>query len=163
MANPKSPAHLTGAVSRLLDERQRHADALGRIDQILSGVADALGAATANGRAERPVTPAVAPQAAVPKRRGRPPGVRNAAHAPAPAAGANGRRSRGGYATTGEESILAFINQHRNPTTKEIRGHWTGEGRLGAADNVLSKLFREKKVRRTPLGKGIRGSRYTLA
>jgi len=40
---------------------------------------------------------------------------------------------------------------------------WASEGRLGTADNVLSTLFKEKRVRRKPLGEGIRGIRYSLA
>ena len=139
----------------LLDQRQQHADAVAGINQTLSAVADALDGVSTNGQAH------VAPAAEAPpkKRRGRPPGVRNAAPAPAPS---KGRRSRGSYATTGDESVLAFIKSNKKPTTSEIKAHWASEGRLGTADNVLSKLFREKKVKRTPLGKGIRGSRYSL-
>jgi len=139
----------------LFDQRQRHAEALAGINQTLSAVAAALGRVSSNGRTQ------VEPAAGAPpkKRRGRPPGVRNATPAPAPS---KGRRGRGSYATTGDESVLAFIKSNKKPTTREIKAHWASEGRLGTADNVLSKLFRENRVKRTPLGKGIRGSRYSL-
>ena len=141
----------------LIDQRQQHADALSGINQTLSAVAAALGSVSLNGQAQKQVEPAVA---VVPKkRRGRPPGVRNATSASAPS---KGRRTRGSYATTGEESVLAFIKSNKKPTTSEIKAHWASEARLGTADNVLSKLFRENKVKRTPLGKGIRGSHYSL-
>jgi hypothetical protein len=45
---------------------------------------------------------------------------------------------------------------------REIEKHWTSEGRAVSAANLLSKLVKEKKLKRTPL-KGERGSRYSLA
>jgi hypothetical protein len=144
-------------IQMLIDQRQQHADALANINQTLSAVAAALESVSGNGQAavEAEAAAATPPK----KRRGRPPGVRNATPAPAPS---KSRRSRGSYATTGEESVLAFIKSNKKPTTSEIKAHWASESRLGTADNVLSKLFRERKVKRTPLGKGIRGSRYSL-
>jgi hypothetical protein len=144
-------------IQLLIDQRQQHADALANINQTLSAVAAALGSVSENGQAAVGAEPVAATPAK--KRRGRPPGVRNAVPAPAPS---KSRRSRGSYATTGEESVLGFIKSNKKPTTSEIKAHWASESRLGTADNVLSKLFREKKVKRTPLGKGIRGSRYSL-
>ena len=138
----------------LIDQRQQHADALASIDQTLSAVAGALDVVSSNGQSpEQGELSVAAPK----KRRGRPPGVRNATAAPS-----EGRRSRGIYVTTGEESVLGFIKSNKKPTTSEIKAHWASEGRLGTADNTLSKLFRENKVKRTPLGEGIRGSRYSL-
>jgi hypothetical protein len=159
MLHSQPAAGLTARIEQLLADRQGHADALSRVDETLAAVANALGAASSNGQASAEAEPSVA----VPekKRRGRPPGVRNAMRAPVPPT--RGQRTRGSYAVTGDELILAFIKQHKNPTTSEIKAHWASEGRLGTADNVLSKLFREKRVKRKPLGKGIRGSRYSVA
>ena len=138
----------------LLDQRQQHADALGCYQPALSHARRLpRHGQSPKGQAE---SAALAPPK---KRRGRPPGVRNAMPAPAPS---KGRRSRGSYATTGDETVMAFIKSNRKPTTSEIKVHWASEGRLGTADNVLSKLFRENKVKRTPLGKGVRGSRYSV-
>ena len=164
MPNSAPPDDLAGRIQRLLDERQQHAEALARIDQSFFGIVAALENAASNGRAEFNVAPDAPVWMRPPKRRGRPPGSRNAPKEPA----ANGdarrkrRRTRRSYATTAEESILGFIKEHRNPTTREIKGHWAGEGRLGTADTVLSKLFRERRVRRKAVEDGGRGSRYML-
>jgi hypothetical protein len=135
-------------IQNLLEERQTHMAAIAHIDEVLASVGSALGA---------PVAP--------PKRGpGRPPGPSAMAAPPAPIAAKKarrGRRSRGSYSTTGDDSVLAFIKEHRSPTTKEIKAHWASEGRGGTADNVLSKLYREKKIKRLPLP-GERGSRYTV-
>jgi len=138
-------------IQKLLEERQTHEAAIAHIDEVLQSVGAALGA---------PATP--------PKRGpGRPAGTATAhlATPPAPVAakkGRRGRRSRGSYATTGDDSVLAFIKATKSPTTKEIKAHWASEGRGGTADNVLSKLYREKKIKRLPLP-GERGSRYAVA
>ncbi|HWE01151.1 MAG TPA: hypothetical protein VG326_01985 [Tepidisphaeraceae bacterium] len=147
MATSIPAAELTNRIQHLLAQRQQHLDAIATIDQTLSGVGAALGGgATANG-----AKPAAAPAPAAAKA------------APAPAATKRGRgRGRAKFALSAEESVLAFVKQHKNPTTSEIKNHYSNEGRLGAADNTLSKMVKDRKLKRTPLGKGIRGSRYTL-
>ena len=155
------PTDLTHRVEQLLTERRRE-EALGRIDKTLSDVGAALVSFAQGGPAERDAVAATPAATPAKNRRGGPAGDANFAWLPAAVRG--GRRARGGrctrgsYPTTGEESVLGFIKRHRNPTTAEIKAHWAGEGRLGTADNVLSKLFREKRVRRTPLGKGLPGA-----
>jgi hypothetical protein len=62
---------------------------------------------------------------------------------------------------SGEQSILTFVKSKTNPKGQEIESHWKNEGRKGRAANDLSKLVKEKKLKRAPL-KGERGSRYTL-
>jgi len=131
-------------IQKLVDKRQHHAEALAHLDQMLAGVGAAL---TGNA----------APAKAAPARRGRPP----LASAPAPVKGRKKRRKVGKYATSAEESLLAFVSQHKNPATKELKKHYFSEGRGGTVDNVLSKLVREKKLKREPL-KGERGSRYLM-
>jgi len=137
-------------IQKLLEERQHHEAAISHIDEVLQSVYSALGATAAPKRGPgRPSTASVAASVA----------------APAPAAakvGRGRRRSRGSYATTGDDSVLAFIKANRSPTTKDIKAHWASEGRGGTADNVLSKLYREKKIKRLPLP-GERGSRYAVA
>ena len=66
------------------------------------------------------------------------------------------------FAVSGEESILLFVKEHKGATTQDIKKFWIAEGRGGTADNVLSKLAKEKKLKRTPLV-GQRGSRYGVA
>jgi hypothetical protein len=126
-------------IQKLLEEREQHADALTRIDEVLAGVGAALGgfaAPKANGRA------VAAPTAKTPTAKKR------------------GKRTK--FAVSAEASILAFVKEHKNPTSQEITKHWQDQGRSGRADNTLSLMVKNKKLKRTPLGKGIRGSRFTL-
>ena len=72
------------------------------------------------------------------------------------------RRTRRKFAMSGEQSILAFVKSRSNPIGREIEKHWASEERAVTAANLLSKLVKEKKLKRTPL-KNERGSRYSLA
>jgi hypothetical protein len=54
------------------------------------------------------------------------------------------------------------VKSKSNPRGGEIETHWQGEGRGGRAINLISKLVKEKKLKRIPL-KDERGSRYSLA
>lgn len=148
MPTTSPPADLARRIQQLLEERQQHADALARIDQVLAGVGAALGST------------AVARRGGGERAAGSPP----AAAAKGPAArGKTGRRRRvGTFATTGDEFVLAFVRQQKNPTSREIEAHWKAEGRGGPAANTLSKLVKDKKLKREPL-EGERGSRYSLA
>ena len=47
------------------------------------------------------------------------------------------------------------------PAAADINQHFKDEG-SASANNALGKLVKEKKLKRVPLGKGIRGSRYSL-
>lgn len=73
-----------------------------------------------------------------------------------------GRRKRGSFAVTGEASVLAFIEKQGQPNAAEVNKHWSGEGRGGKADNTLTRLVKEGKLKRVEV-KGERGSRYKLA
>jgi hypothetical protein len=72
------------------------------------------------------------------------------------------KRVRRKFAVSGEQMILNFVKSKSNPMGREIEKHWASEGRAGAAANLISKLVKTKKVKRTPL-KDERGSRYSLA
>ena len=71
-------------------------------------------------------------------------------------------RARRKFAVSGEESILAFVKSKSIPVGKDIERHWASEGRAGAAANLISKLVKAKRLKRTPL-KDERGSRYSVA
>ncbi len=75
---------------------------------------------------------------------------------------AKGRRVRGSFATTGKESILAFLKREGSATSSEIKQHWQSEGRKGKVENELGKMFKAKQLTRTPLV-GKPGNRYALA
>ena len=46
-------------------------------------------------------------------------------------------------------------------SAKEIQKNWKSQGRGANADNSISQLFKQKKLKRTPL-KDQPGSRYTI-
>ena len=71
------------------------------------------------------------------------------------------RKKRATFERTGEESVLAFVKYHGKPTAKEVNEHWQAEGRGGKADNALSKLVKENKLKRVS-APGERGSRYQV-
>ena len=139
-----SPTSITSPIQQLLDQRQQHLDALAAIDEKLKQISGILrsGVTVSIGRSngKKPQAPLAVPKAAGKK-----------------------KRKVGKFATTGEAFVLSFIQQHKNPTSQEIEKHWKSEGRGGPAANTLSSLTKDKKLKRTPLGKGIRGSRYSLA
>ena len=141
------PGNVVGHIEQLLSDRQEHADAMARIDAVLASVGTVLATS------------------AVERAPGRPPRAANGTAAPAApiARSAPSKRgARGTYAVTGDDLILGFIKQRRRPTTKEVKAFWASEGRKGTADNILSKLYKEGRVTRTPLGNGTKGSRYSL-
>ena len=136
---------LPARLQHLLEERHRHAEALARIDLALQQVNQALGAlGGADGGGAKP--------------------ARQPAPAKAPAAKpVNGPRpQQGRYRATGEQSILALIRQRGGASTQEIKERWKREKRGSTADNVLSLLVKQNKLKRTPLPAGQRGSRYTI-
>ena len=73
-----------------------------------------------------------------------------------------GRRGRGNFATTAAESVMAFIEENKKPTSSDLAAHWKSEGRGGKVDNVLGLLVREGKLERTRI-EGARGSYYSIA
>ena len=149
MRAPTKAADLGTRVESLLRQRQEHMDAVAKIDSTV-GEIEKLLSGTVNGR-----------------RRGRPPGRPRleesgaGAATGAPRGRRRARRKRGSFEVTGEESIINFIKSNKNPTTQEVKKHWASEGRGGTADNALSKLVRDKKIKRIPL-EGERGSRYAV-
>src|SRR5438445_13562694 len=121
MRAPSKAADLGTRVASLLQQRQEHLDAVARINATVGEIEKLLGV-TVNGR-----------------RRGRPPGRPRADVAAgvvaAPTGRKRGRRKRGSFDTTGEESIISFVKSNRNPTTPDIQKHVASEGRRGTADN----------------------------
>jgi len=71
-------------------------------------------------------------------------------------------RHRRTFAVSGDELVLAFVKAKKSPTTKQINSHWKSRGRAYTADNTLTKLVKEKKLKRTPVVGG-RGSQYSVA
>lgn len=71
----------------------------------------------------------------------------------------DGRRARGKFPTTAEESVLGFIRKQGNPETAEINAHWRGEGRKGTANVTILKLLKQGLIVRKEDHR-VRGSRY---
>jgi hypothetical protein len=132
MAINTTPDLIASRIQQLLSDRQEHVEALAAIDATLAKVGVVLNGKTAPHRAAVTSTPA----------KGR-------------------RRPRRRFSISGEESVLGLIKKQGGATTNEVKFHWKAEGRGGTADNMLTKLVKEKKLKRTPL-KDQRGSRYTL-
>jgi hypothetical protein len=126
-------------IQRLLDERQRHNEALLEIDQKLQQIDQLLDGARRRGRPSKAVAAATRPKPQGRKAR-------------------RGRRRR----PSAEDLVLGFVQEKGNPTTGEINEFWKSRGRPGKADNTLSKMTREGKLKRKQ-DKEVRGSRYSVA
>ena len=137
---------LSEQIKRLQVDRQRHAQAMAEIDDVLARINDALNAVRS--------IPELAGSAGPFPADGRGPVVTEVF----PAA----RRRRGRFSQTAIQSVLAFIGERGNPSTAEINGHWRAEGRKGTVNVTLLKLLNEGRIRRLS-DDSIRGSRYTLA
>jgi len=149
MSTVSSPAALPLHIEKLLTQRHEHVAAVAVIDATLARVTAALGVTTPKAAPVAPIK-AAAPKAVAPK----------APVAKAPAAKAPVKAKSG---LTANEFVLEFVKAKKNPTSQEINAHWKAAGRKGMADNNLSLLTKAKKLKRVPLGAGIRGSRYSIA
>ncbi|NJL31632.1 MAG: hypothetical protein HC898_08380 [Phycisphaerales bacterium] len=82
---------------------------------------------------------------------------------PGPKAGSTrGKRTRGKFSMTGDESVVSFIKKHGKPSAKEVNEHWTKEGRGGSANNALTKLVKTGVIKRVD-AEDARGGRYVIA
>ncbi len=137
MTTSISATELPTFIQTLLEQKVHHTDAIAKIDATLAKVSAAL-----NGTVAAPAAPAavkVKPVAAK-------------------------KRGRSVYAVSASELVLGFLKTNKEATTKAITQHLASKGRsAGAASNALSVLTTQKKLKRTPLGKGVMGSKYSLA
>lgn len=155
MAHKQTVNELSRLIETLQNERREHEEAIAAIDATF---------------AEFGIIPDAAPQrrgpGRPPKKAGRKKGTTTTTatkkRATRKKTGRRGRRGRGSFEKTGEQSVYDFVKQHGKPNAKEVNEHWSGEGRGGKADNTLSKLVKEKKLKRVKV-KGERGSLYQVA
>ena len=156
MAAVASSSNLVELIQLLESQRSQHAEIAAQVADTLEQVSSLLGALI-GGQSRSMTMPAAPKSVSAPKV------ARASAAAPkatAPTGNKRGRRNK--FATTGEESVLGFIRKHGNPATAEVQAHWSSEGRGASADNSLSKLYKDKKIKREANKMG-RGSRYTVA
>ena len=147
MARPRRLPDPTTSIQELLEQKQKHSEALNRINEMLSRIGSMLGGGNGSSVRRGPGRPPASASTAAP---GATPGPRRR------------RRKRGKFAMSGEDSIINFIRDHRNPSTSEITAHWRSEGRGGKADNALSKLVKLRRLKRQAIP-GERGSKYVIA
>lgn len=153
-----SSSNLVELIQKLESQQRVHAENAAALGETLSHIGSLLGSLIGGQRVS---AAAAAPKAAVVAKAPTQKPAKSPASKPAkPATASKGTQNR--FAVTGDESVLGFIRKRGNPTTSEVQAHWTGEGRGASADNSLSKLFKEKKIKREPNKQG-RGSRYTIA
>ncbi len=150
----------------LMERRQDLVDQLAEIDStfVKHGIpvpdqTGAVSAATSSSLSEVAAAPAA--------RRGRPAGSKNRKKTTRKKTSKkstkkSGGRGRGAFELSGEDSVLAFVKSAGNPSTKEVNEYWTAEGRGGKADNTLTKLVKEGRLKRVK-AKDVRGSRYKVA
>jgi hypothetical protein len=136
---PLSPiASLDKALSDLLQRRQEHQAALAEIDAVIAkyGI---------NPDKSLPA-PSKAPIATPAKP------TKPATKKP---------RAQKKYPETAEQFVLSLLKGGKGVIGREINQAWKDSGRNGNADNTLSTLFKNKKVKRTPVKTG-RGNIYSV-
>jgi hypothetical protein len=72
------------------------------------------------------------------------------------------RKKRKTFKQTADQMILGLLKGGKALTTAEIAKAWKKQGRGGKADNTLTKLVKDGKVKREKV-KGARGSQYSAA
>jgi hypothetical protein len=141
MTNSTSTAELPSHIQQLLDQRQQHTAAIRQIDDTLARVTAALGGRIAPATVSKPTAPMAVKAPAVKAKKG--------------------KRSK--FTVSTNELVLSFVKANKNPTTQKIMQHLASEGRtVSSGSNALSVLTSAKKLKRTPLGKGMLGSTYSI-
>ncbi|MFW6336076.1 MAG: hypothetical protein ACOC3G_02995 [Phycisphaeraceae bacterium] len=146
---------LASMVESLRDERQALASRLEEIDDTFAQ----LGIAVEGGVAPAPsAAPARTKKAGKKKKPGRPRKKTTATTTKK----STGRRPRGTFPRTGEESVLAFVKELGSATAGEVNKKWRAEGRGGSADNTLGRLVKRGDLDREDVP-GQRGGIYKVA
>ncbi len=159
MARSPSPDQLAKLIQSLRAKRAAHIDAIAELDSLFEqyGI-NAEGAG--NGRRKRRGRPRKK-KVASHKKVGRKKAGRKKASKKKAAKKKVGR-GRGKYRMSGDEAVLRFVKRRGNPTTSEINKFWQSQGRGGSADNSLSSLTKDSKLKRENIPNA-RGSRYRVA
>ena len=159
---------LASVIKRLQAQRQRHVEAIAEIDEMFG----AYGIKTGRRRRRRgPGRPKGAKKKAkrkihkkVAKKRGRKKVVKKAAKKKVAKKGrkVGKKKKRRSFRQTADEFVLGLLKGGKKLTTGEMNSRWKQARRGGNADNTLSKLVSDKKLKREKT-KGGKGSTYRLA
>jgi hypothetical protein len=142
MAESTTASQLAEALRQLQAERQGHADAIRAIDQAF----EELGISAMPAK----------------RRPGRPKGAtKTAAEAKNVAKKAAKRGTGGSSKRTANDFVLGLFTGAKKLTTAQIIAEWRKAERGSKADNTLSKLVGDKKLKREKI-KGGQGSWYSL-
>lgn len=150
----KQVDELASMVESLREERQALAGRLEEIDETFQQLGIAIDADTTATQA----TPTRKKKVSKKKRPGRP----SKSAASATRKKSKGKRTRGTFPRTGEESVLAFVKELGSATAGEVNKLWRGEGRGGSADNTLGRLVKRGDLIREDVP-GQRGGVYKIA
>jgi hypothetical protein len=134
---------LVARIAALREDRQKHAEAISKIDGTLRKISEMLSTmglvaqdeVDAGGGVGRPKTPSLTSQ--------RPRKYRK-------------------LGMTAAEFVLELLRIQGSATTLEINRAWRAEGRGGVANNTVGRLVSEGLILRESL-EGQRGSRYRLS
>ena len=138
MAKISSPAaELETMIRQLRAERQQHIDAIAKIEATFERFG-------------------ITPEGGTGKRRGRKPGRPKAAKT------VKKRGTRGSFSKTADQFVLDLFKGGKKLTTSEINSRWKQAKRGSTADTTLSKLTKNKKLKRENI-KGKHGSNYSAA
>ena len=129
-----APADLVKTIKALQAERQRHVDAIAQIDATFK---------------QYGITPG--PRG----RRGRPKGSGGKKKAAK-------KRTRRRFKQNAEAFVLSMLKRSKTLTTKDISKRWKQAGRGSTANTTLTKLVKDKKIKRENI-EGAKGSKYSLA
>lgn len=77
-------------------------------------------------------------------------------------AAATARQPRSRSGQIAEELVLSLVKSRKATTSSQINAAWKKAGRPGLANNTLSRMVKERKLKRTKL-KDERGSKYSVA
>lgn len=136
MPRTTSTSTLTKLIAKLRADHKHHVDALATIQSVFAQ----LGISHEGG-----------------KRRGRPPGRSGGKTS----ASRTRRRKRKHFGENAETFVLNLL-KGKELTTAQINKAWKKAGRGGVANNSLTTLAKQKKVKRSAV-KGGRGSKYSVA
>ena len=162
----KQVDQLAAIVDELRSEREVLAQRLAEIDETFSELGIDAGAAPAAAPARkkkpgRPRKKPGRPRGSTAGRTGKKTTKKTGKKTTKKTTKKTGRRKRGTFSRTGEESVLAFVKELGQATAGDVNKKWTAEGRGGSADNTLGRLVKENKLVREDVP-GQRGGVYKL-